>query len=70
MINTYRKWKNNWVTFFIESYDETDEVYYCVEPYYWDNWFYQYDFLKENSIEATILDKIKFYLITKTIWRD
>lgn len=59
MIHTYRKWKD-WETFYIESYDEEDNDYYCVAPYYEDSWHFDSEYILEESGEANLFDIIKY----------
>lgn len=53
MLNTYRKWKETWEIFYLESYDKEDNTYYCEACYYADSWNFEKDYIEKNSVLAS-----------------
>jgi len=68
MIHTYRKWKNTGEVFYLATYDKEDNNYYCKAPYYEDSWIFETDYIKQESIKASILDILK-YKIEKLLYK-
>lgn len=64
MLNTYRKFKDTKEVIYISEYDEEDNQYYCEFEWRFDDYYFNREFLEENSKPANFFDKIK-YLINR-----
>ena len=65
--NTYRKFKDN-TTFKITYVDYEDYNCYCNTVYELDSDWYDIDFILANSVQASIIDIIKYkYKLWKSL---